>query len=160
MRKIKEIPTGVLLAAAFTHETSRHGDPMLHHHLLLMNATYDALTNRWQALNSTPYYRLAKSFDRAFQHELVRHLRAAEVDARIERVDRVEVAVLPAVPGAICERLSRARQAIVSEQTRLAATGTLVENGSQRRRQARLLNDRLRPARASFSWASARALAS
>jgi hypothetical protein len=38
-------PTGNLIAAQYVHEASRHADPHVHAHLLLMNATFGTLGN-------------------------------------------------------------------------------------------------------------------
>ncbi|HUZ07494.1 MAG TPA: MobF family relaxase, partial [Candidatus Paceibacterota bacterium] len=44
--------TGNFVAATFTHDTSRALDPHLHTHCIVFNATFDAVENRWKALQN------------------------------------------------------------------------------------------------------------
>ncbi len=44
--------TGNLVAAAFTHTSSRALDPLLHTHLTVFNATFDETEKRWKALQA------------------------------------------------------------------------------------------------------------
>ena len=66
--------TGNLVGAVFRHDTSRALDPHLHSHCILFNATWDAVENRWKALE--PYEMLlAKKFaEIVYYHELTRAL--------------------------------------------------------------------------------------
>ena len=48
--------TGNLVAAQFTHTTSRKLDPQLHTHFTVFNATYDPTEKRWKALQAGAMY--------------------------------------------------------------------------------------------------------
>lgn len=61
--------TGGVAAAAFDHRTSRAGDPQVHTHVVIANATPDA-AGRWTAIYGTPVYRWAKTLGYVYQAEL------------------------------------------------------------------------------------------
>ena len=142
-----DVVTGTLLAAAFTHFTSRRNDPQLHTHLLLINATRDyhpSSRRDWYALEPLPYYRQARVLDLVFQRELHRRLREQGLDSQMMKVDGLPVAVLPAVNGRVCHRNSQAHQAILAmTKDRWNREDRTVE---QKRRE-NLLNDRYRPSK-------------
>ena len=52
--------TGNFVAAMFTHDTSRALDPHLHTHCIVFNATFDAVENRWKALQNYEMLRARK----------------------------------------------------------------------------------------------------
>lgn len=113
-----DIETHSLLAARFDHQSSRWGDPQLHSHLLVMNATCEAsdlLFKRWHALESIQLFRQVREIDLVFQRALARHLRSYGFKATLQPVDGLPIAVLPAVTPTICERLSHAHAAIQAE---------------------------------------------
>ena len=152
----KEIETGNLLIAAFTHVSSRRNDPQLHRHFLVANATYNHSPYKqrdWYALESISLYRHAREIDQVFQRELHRRLREQGLAAYMKRVERFEqsgqpvrvdglhVAALP-VDEAVCSRLSQAHRAIV------AATAERWRREGRTpamKRYENLINDRLRP---------------
>ena len=142
-----DVVTGTLLAAAFTHFTSRRNDPQLHTHLLLINATRDySLSSRrdWYALEPLHFYKQARVLDLVFQRELNRRLCEQGLDSRMMKVDGMPVAVLPAVNWHVCQRNSQAHRAIVAltkdRWNRNERTG-------EQKRQENLLNDRYRPSK-------------
>ena len=142
-----DVVTGTLLAAAFTHFTSRRNDPQLHTHLLLINATRDySLASRrdWYALEPLHFYKQARVFDLVFQRELNRRLCEQGLDSRLMKVDGMTVAVLPAVNWHVCHRNSQAHRAIVAlTKDRWKRN----ERTGEQKRQENLLNDRYHPSK-------------
>jgi conjugative relaxase-like TrwC/TraI family protein len=67
--------TGNLTAALFAHDTSRMLDPHLHTHCIVFNSTFDAVDNRWKALQNHELLRARKFAEAAYYHELTRELR-------------------------------------------------------------------------------------
>ena len=52
--------TGNVVAALFTHDTSRALDPHLHTHCIVFNATHDPVEQRWKALQNYEMLRARK----------------------------------------------------------------------------------------------------
>ena len=67
--------TGNFVAAAFTHDTSRALDPHLHTHCVIFNATFDAVENRWKALQNYELLCARKFAENVYYHELAHKLR-------------------------------------------------------------------------------------
>jgi conjugative relaxase-like TrwC/TraI family protein len=96
--------TGNFVAATFTHDTSRALDPHLHTHCIVFNATFDAVENRWKALQNYELLRARKFAENVYYHELARKLRGfgygihnrARGDFQIEGIS-----------DDICERFSK-----------------------------------------------------
>src|SRR5208282_5830032 len=69
-------PTGNLIAAKYVHEASRHSDPHVHAHLLLINATYGTSgkdrDRRWRSLEPANIYRNQTALRWVFNAELHR----------------------------------------------------------------------------------------
>ena len=69
-------PTGNLIAAKYVHEISRHADPHVHAHLLLINATYgtsgEDRDRRWRSLEPANIYRNQTALRWVFNAELHR----------------------------------------------------------------------------------------
>ncbi len=109
----RPVRTNNVTAARFTHETSRHNDPHLHLHLLLLNATWDSAekrrANKWKALETLPIYRTHSILDHLANRELARLLHIAGVPASL----RQGRCTLP-VPRALCDNLSKAHRAIMA----------------------------------------------
>jgi len=105
------------VAAAFRHRTSRAGDPLLHTHVVVANATR-ADDGRWTALHGQLLYRHAKTAGFLYQAVL-----------RVELVERIRVrwnpvvngvADIAGVPREVIEHFSQ-RRAEISEH--MAARG-------------------------------------
>jgi conjugative relaxase-like TrwC/TraI family protein len=96
--------TGNFVAATFTHDTSRALDPHLHTHCIVFNATFDAVENRWKALQNYELLRARKFAENVYYHELARKLRGFGYEIRnLARGDfQVE-----GITGEICERFSK-----------------------------------------------------
>ncbi|QYY35479.1 MobF family relaxase [Ruficoccus sp. ZRK36] len=67
--------TGNVIGAAFRHDTSRALDPHLHTHCIVMNATYDAVENRWKALQNYEMLKAQKFVENLYYHELTKGLK-------------------------------------------------------------------------------------
>lgn len=149
---ISNLPSGGLVAAGFVHQRSRHGDPLLHSHLVVANATPClAHPDTWRSLEPAPIFRHSRLLDVAFQRELLRLLRAGGLDARLDERQRVDL------PGILTHdslrRLSKAKEAIdAAEEACEPAPLVLSAQDSAtplRNRQSyrSRLNDRIRPAK-------------
>src|SRR5205085_8864874 len=66
--------TGNLAIATYQHDTSRQLDPLLHHHSVVFNLTYDESTGKWKALDARGLYER-----RAYLTEVYRNVLAYEV---------------------------------------------------------------------------------
>jgi conjugative relaxase-like TrwC/TraI family protein len=135
----KPSATGNLIVAAFTHFRSRHNDPQLHTHCLLLNATR-SLGGAWRGLEPAPIYRCNMLLDAVLQRELARGLLAAGLDVDLDAKGRAR---LRAVPAKLCDRFSTARRLLDEADSKTAVPSL----ASIRQRDARrdLLNDRIRP---------------
>ena len=96
--------TGNFVAAMFTHDTSRALDPHLHTHCIVFNATFDAVENRWKALQNFELLRAKKFAENIYYHELARKLRGFGYEIRnLARGDfQIE-----GISDEICERFSK-----------------------------------------------------
>ncbi len=66
--------TGNVIAARFTHTTSRALDPQLHTHFTVFNATFDAAEQRWKALQAGAMYEATRYATEVYRNELARHV--------------------------------------------------------------------------------------
>ncbi len=107
-----KLPGDGFVAAAFRHRTSRAGDPHLHTHVVVSNATRSA-DGRWGALDARHLYLHAKTAGYLYEAHL-----------RHELSDRLGVAWTPVVngiadiegiPAAVLERFSTRRHEIEAE---------------------------------------------
>jgi conjugative relaxase-like TrwC/TraI family protein len=96
--------SGNFVAAMFTHDTSRALDPHLHTHCVVFNATFDAVENRWKALQNYELLRARKFAENVYYHELARKLRGFGYEIRnLARGDfQIE-----GISEAVCERFSK-----------------------------------------------------
>jgi len=105
------------LAAAFQHRSSRLGDPLLHHHVLVANYTRGP-DGRWTALDGRVLFAQAKTagylYQAALRRELTRRLGVAWQPVANG------VADIAGVPRQVIEAFSKRRQQIT---TRLAERG-------------------------------------
>ena len=86
--------TGNLVAAAFTHTSSRALDPLLHTHLTVFNATFDETEKRWKALQAGGMYDAIRYGTAVYRNELAKrvqqigyHIRPAKHGFEIEGVN-------------------------------------------------------------------------
>ena len=66
--------TGNLVAAAFTHTSSRALDPLLHTHLTVLNATFDETEKRWKALQAGGMYDAIRYGTAVYRNELAKRV--------------------------------------------------------------------------------------
>jgi conjugative relaxase-like TrwC/TraI family protein len=110
--------TGNFAAALFTHDTSRTLDPHLHTHCIVFNATFDAVENRWKALQNHELLRARKFAENAYYHELTRELR--RFGYRIRNRVRGDFEV-EGVSEQLCERFSKRHTQIDEALAKLLA---------------------------------------
>src|SRR5580658_6608416 len=67
--------TGNLVAAAFTHTSSRALDPLLHTHLTVFNATFDETEKCWKALQAGGMYDAIRYGTAVYRNELAKRVR-------------------------------------------------------------------------------------
>jgi conjugative relaxase-like TrwC/TraI family protein len=97
-------PTGNFVAALFTHDTSRALDPHLHTHCIVFNATFDAVENRWKALQNYELLRARKFAENVYYHELARQLRGFGYE--IHNLPRGDFQIA-GISEAVCDRFSK-----------------------------------------------------
>ena len=74
VRSENTVNTGNLVAARFTHDTSRALDAQLHTHMVCANATRDNTTGEWYALQNKDMFAAVGYAGRAYQAELARRV--------------------------------------------------------------------------------------
>lgn len=72
----KNRSTGNLVAAAFTHTTSRALDPQLHTHFTVFNATFDETERCWKALQAGGMYDAIRYGTAVYRNELARQVQS------------------------------------------------------------------------------------
>ena len=72
----KDRTTGNLVAAAFTHTSSRALDPQLHTHFTVFNATFDESERCWKALQAGGMYDAIRYGTAVYRNELARRVHA------------------------------------------------------------------------------------
>jgi len=88
--------TGNLVAATFTHTSSRALDPLLHTHLTVFNATFDETEKRWKALQAGGMYDAIRYGTAVYRNELAK------------RVQQIGYRIRPAKHGFEIEGVSEA----------------------------------------------------
>ena len=85
--------TGNLVAAAFTHTSSRALDPQLHTHFTMFNATFDETEQSWKALQAGGMYDAIRYGTAVYRNELAKrvqqigyHIRPAKHGFEVEGV--------------------------------------------------------------------------
>ena len=74
--------TGNLVAAAFTHTSSRALDPQLHTHFTVFNATFDETERCWKALQAGGMYDAIRYGTAVYRNELAK--RVQQIGYRIQ----------------------------------------------------------------------------
>jgi len=110
--------TGNFVTAMFTHDTSRALDPHLHTHCIVFNATFDAVENRWKALQNFELLRAKKFAENTYYHELARKLRGFGYGIRNQARGDFQI---EGVSDEICERFSKRHTQIDDAITKLLA---------------------------------------
>lgn len=101
--------TGNVVAALFTHDTSRALDPHLHTHCIVFNATHDPVEERWKALQNYEMLRARKYVENVYYHELARELRARGFEIRNRARGDFEV---ESISDELCARFSKRHEQI------------------------------------------------
>jgi conjugative relaxase-like TrwC/TraI family protein len=96
--------TGNFTAALFTHDTSRALDPHLHTHCIVFNSTFDAVENRWKALQNYELLQARKFAENLYYHELARKLRGFGYEIRNQARGDFQI---EGIPEEICKRFSK-----------------------------------------------------
>lgn len=113
-------PGGGIVAASFDHRTSREGDPNLHRHLVVANASRGP-DDRITGLDTRQLYRIRYSADSVFQ-AVLRHELTHTLGCHFDPVDRHGVAEITGVDKPVRDEFSRRRAAIEAEMGRRGAT--------------------------------------
>jgi conjugative relaxase-like TrwC/TraI family protein len=145
----KAQPTGNLIAAQYVHEASRHSDPHVHAHLVLINATYgtagDPRDRRWRSLEPANMYRNQTALRWVFNAELHRQFRFHGLRSEIgfDGITRLPV------PQTICVQFSRAHAAIAKMAAELLRTQNIPPQWERMQPPEFInrLNDRSRPSK-------------
>jgi len=109
---------GNFVAAQFTHDTSRALDPHMHTHCIVFNATFDAVENRWKALENYELLRAWKFAENVYYHELARELKGFGYRIRNRARGDFEI---EGVSEELCQRFSKRDAEIDAALTRLLA---------------------------------------
>ena len=140
-----QLPGRGFVAAAFRHRSSRAGDPLLHTHVVVANAT-QAEDGRWTALDGRELYRHAKTAGFLYQAALRAEL-SRELGLRWQPVVH-GTADLEGVPRRVIEHFSQRRAEILElmaargeSSARAAQVATL---DTRRRKDYGVPVDRLR----------------
>ena len=104
------LPGRGFVAAAFRHRSSRAGDPLLHTHVVVANAT-QAADGRWTALDGRELYRHAKTAGYLYQAVLRAEL-TRELGLRWQPVEH-GTADIDGVPRRVIEHFSQRRAEIL-----------------------------------------------
>ncbi|MHB1912312.1 MAG: MobF family relaxase, partial [Acidimicrobiales bacterium] len=117
---VLQADTAGLIAAAFTHRTSRAGDPQLHTHVLVANKAKAVSDGAWLSLDGRELYEVQKAagmlYKAALRAELSRSLLLSW-----EPVDRNGVAEIRGVPTELSAAWSSRRDAIKAATAELVA---------------------------------------
>ena len=139
------LPGRGFVAAAFGHRSSRAGDPLLHTHVVVANAT-QAADGRWTALDGRELYRHAKTAGFLYQAALRAEL-SRELGLRWQPVVHGSADV-EGVPRRVIEHFSQRRAEVLElmakrgESSARAAQVATLE--SRRRKEYGVRVDRLR----------------
>ena len=107
---VVRLPGRGFVAAAFRHRSSRAGDPLLHTHVVVANAT-QAEDGRWTALDGRELYRHAKTAGYLYQAALRAEL-SRELELRWQAADH-GTADLEGVSRRVIEHFSQRRAEIL-----------------------------------------------
>ena len=105
-----------VVAALFTHDTSRALDPHLHTHCIVFNATHDLEERRWKALQNHEMLRARKYVEALYYHELAKDLRRFGYRIRDRARGDFEI---EGVSDSLCERFSKRHEQIDEAQSAL-----------------------------------------
>jgi conjugative relaxase-like TrwC/TraI family protein len=119
--------TSNFVTALFTHDTSRALDPHLHTHCIVFNATFDAVENRWKALQNYELLRARKFAENAYYHELACELRNFGYRVRNRARGDFEI---EGISEQLCERFSKRHTQIDDALAKLLAEKPELSGGN------------------------------
>jgi len=120
--------TSNVVAALFTHDTSRALDPHLHTHCIVFNATFDPAETRWKALQNHELLRARRFAENVYYHELAKDLGRLGYQIRNNQRGDFEI---EGISPELCQRFSKRHEQIERELEKLLsekpglATGNL-----------------------------------
>jgi conjugative relaxase-like TrwC/TraI family protein len=79
---LREVRTGNLIYASTEHTTSRKGDPQLHTHNVVANATWDEKAGKFRALESLHLFKNMKLLGAVYRAELAKSVMALGYDVK------------------------------------------------------------------------------
>ena len=141
------LPGRGFVAAAFRHRSSRAGDPLLHTHVVVANAT-QAADGRWTALDGRELYRHAKTAGYLYQAVAAGGAVASELGLRWQAGRARDAPIVEGVPRRVIEHFSQRRAEILElmaargERSARAAQVATLE--TRRRKDYGVPVDRLR----------------
>ncbi len=100
--------TGNLLAAQFTHTTSRSNDPHLHTHNVILNFTWDEIEKKFKALEASQLYNQATFITEYYRNALAKRV----LDLGYEIESDVHGFKIKGVSNELCELYSK-RSAVI-----------------------------------------------
>jgi len=113
---LRQVETEGIAAAAFTHRTSRAGDPQVHTHVVVANLTVDA-EGHWSAPDGRRIYGWAKTVGYLYEAELRNQL-TEQLGVSWGPV-RKGIADIEGIDPALLERFSKRRKQIEAELERV-----------------------------------------
>lgn len=126
--QVQDRVTGEIVAAAFQHDASRSLDPQLHTHFVVFNATWDAVEERWKALETRRMFEHLGFFTEVYRTEMTRRLQSLGYGIRTTTTGFE----IEGVSEDIIQRFSKRRHAIVAESKRLEQEfGKVVSNNGR-----------------------------
>lgn len=126
--QVQERVTGEIVAAMFQHDTSRSLDPQLHTHFVVFNATWDAVEERWKALETRRMFDHLSFFTEVYRSEMTRRLQELGYKIRTTTTGFE----IEGVSEEIIQRFSKRRRAILAESKRLEQElGKVVSNNGR-----------------------------
>ncbi len=130
--------TGEIVAVLFRHDTSRDLDPQLHTHIVVFNATWDPVEQRWKALESRHIYDQCDFLTEVYRSELAIGLQKLGYRLR-PTVHGFEV---EGVSREIVDRFSKRRLAIAKEEARVSLKSNRPVDNNRRAALARVTRQR------------------
>lgn len=130
--KSQRHPTGCLLAVIVRHELSCAGEPHLHSHTLLVNATL-AGPDQWRSLYSMSLHHAVKRAGIRYQQTLAKQAQSCGYDVCWYDNDTFELAVIPRRLIRLFSSQTKSTERQLGEQKLSRATA----NGKQRKRARR-----------------------
>jgi len=98
-----------VISGLFTHDTSRALDPHLHTHCIVFNATFDAVEQRWKALQNYEMLRARKYVEAVYYHDLIRDLRSFGYAIKSQSRGDFQI---EGVTDSLCRRFSKRHEQI------------------------------------------------